>query len=282
MRGTGTGPVVAVSSAVVVVSLVVVVGFLAGRSGRQEPTSSGSPPSSLSMSPRLPTNLPSHIPRPHRSPLPSAAPSVTEVTAKGQILRPGPHPVVAGGEFVGCGELIRPGFSGDCGVAAMAGGRTIWVSESKPVAGLASAANFAHVFTFSPDLGGWAEQLRASDPQAHLWSSIEVAAADLTGDGKPELVFAFHFLGSGGDLGLDIVTNADGMPVVAAHPEDAVQGSVVLSDGRVAQYLARFPHGAPNCCPPFFLQRTIGYVEGAFRVTSVGKVQPSQVPASSL
>jgi len=190
--------------------------------------------------------------------------------------------VVAGGEFVGCEKLIRPGYSGDCGVATMAGGRTMWVLESKTVAGSAGAANFAHVYTFSLDLGGWVEQLRASDPQARLWSSIRVAAADLTGDGKPELLFAFHFLGSGSDLGLDIVVNADGVPVVAAHPDDAVHGSVVLSDGRIDQYLAQFPNGAPNCCPPFFLRRTIEYVDGSFRVTSVGKVKPDQVPPSGL
>ena len=164
----------------------------------------------------------------------------------------------------------------------MAGGRTIWVTESKPVPGLASAANFAHVFTFSPDLNGWVEQLRASDPQARLWTSIRVVAVDLTGDGKPELVFGFHYLGSGSDLGLDIVANDDGVPVVAAHPDAAVHGSVVIAGGRVVQYQAQFPAGAPNCCPPFFLRRTIEYRDGAFLVTSVVKVKPDQVPASTL
>lgn len=183
---------------------------------------------------------------------------------------------------MGCRSLIRPGYAGDCGAVEMAGGRTIWVTESKPVPGLASAANFAHVFTFSPDLNAWVEQLRASDQQARLWTSIRVGETDLTGDGKPELVFAFHYLGSGGDLGLDIVANDNGVPVVAAHPDDAVHGSVALRGGRIDQYLAQFPGDAPNCCPPFFLRRTIEYVDGEFRVTSVGEVKPDQVPASSL
>ena len=281
MRRTGGVPVVAVLAAVLAVALAAVVGLLVGRGGRQEPTPSTSPSSSLASS-NSSASPPGHTPRPHGSPSPSSASSGTVITAKGQILRPGPHPVAAGGESVGCEELIRPGYSGDCGVAAMAGGRTIWVLESRPVSGAASAANFAHVYTFSPDLDGWVEQLRAGDPQARMWSSTGVDAADLTGDGKPELLFAFHFLGSGSDLGLDIVVNADGVPVVAAHPNDAVHGSVVLSDGRIEQYLAQFPNGAPNCCPPFFLRRTIEYVDGSFRVMSVGKVKPDQVPASGL
>jgi hypothetical protein len=284
MRRIGAAPFVAVSGAVLAVALAIIVGLLVGRrSGLQGSLPWTPPPSSPAMLPSSPPSLPGHTPRLNHpspsSPTPSAI--AIAITAKGRILRPGPHPVVAGGEFGGCEKLIRPGYSGDCGVAAMAGGRTIWVSEAKPVVGSAGAANFAYVYTYSPDLGGWVEQLRASDPQARLWSSIDVAAVDLTGDGKPELVFAFHFLGSGSDLGLDIVINADGVPVVVAHPDDAVQGSVVLSDGRITQYLARFPGGAPNCCPPFFLRRTIEYLDGAFRVTAVAKVEPDQVAVSS-
>jgi len=259
--------------------LAVAIGFVVGRNGVDEQQVAVSPETQTPVSSTTPS---SHSPRPHRSPSPSQVPSGPVVTAEGQVLRPGPHPVVAGAESVGCKTLIRPGYSGDCGAAATVGGRTIWVTETKPVPGLASAANFAHVYTFSPDLNGWVEQLRANDPQARLWTNIRVAATDLTGDGDPELVFAFHYLGSGSDLGLDIVVNDDGVPVVAAHPDDAVHGSVVLRDGKIDQYQAQFPGDAPNCCPPFFLRRTIEYREGAFRVTSVGKVDPDQVPASSL
>jgi hypothetical protein len=164
----------------------------------------------------------------------------------------------------------------------MTGSRTVWVVETKPLPGLAAPATSVRVLTPSTELDGWVEQLRASDPEGMRIAAIRVVPRDLRGDGKPELVVGYRYQGSGGDLGTDVVVNDDGVPWVAAHPDDAVHGSVVFRGRDLIQYMADPAPADSNCCPSRFKRRVIRYSDGGFRVVQVAVVPPAEVPASAL
>lgn len=204
------------------------------------------------------------------------------ITPKGAVLRPSNGRVSANDPENGCERLIRPGWEGECWVGDMAGSTTAWVVETKPLPGLAVPATSVRVLTLSTELNGWVEQLHASDPDGASLAAIRVVERDLTGDGKPELVVGYRYQGSGGDLGTDVVVNDDGVPVVAAHPDDAVHGSVVFRGRDLIQYMADPGPGDSNCCPSKFKRRTIAYEDGEFRVVQVSVVGPGEVPASAL
>ncbi len=269
--------------AVVVLAVVVglLVGILIGRSGH-DVVGSGTPAASPATAPPTETGSPT----PTRTRPPSVTPSPfvgPVITPAGAELRRTGNPVKALGAGVGCTALEDPGFTATCGSTQMAGGRVVWVVEYKPLPGIAFAAYYAYVYAYVPAAGGWVQSLRASDPHASKWTGARVIAADLTGDGRPELVFGFHYQGSGSDLGYDVVTfPAGGSPGVAAHPDVLVQGSVRVSAGRIDQYSAQYPNNEPNCCPPYFLHDTIAYVGGVFRVTARSRSKPSAVPSSEL
>jgi hypothetical protein len=258
-------------------------GFLAGRLlqaavERSSPTPSvPTDPGEASTEPSTPAESPAESPS-----TVAAVPDGRVITPKGAQLRESTGDMYEMSPETGCESLLQPGYAGECGVEDMAGGQTAWVVEGKPVQGLATAAHSLRVLTFSNELGGWVEQLRARDPQARKWASIRVVPRDLTGDGKPELVVGYHFLGSGGDLGIDIVENDDGVPVVAAHPDDAIQGSVVFRGRSFDQYMAQYPNREPNCCPPYFLRRTIRYVDGSWIVVATERVDPVEIPPSQV
>ena len=263
-------------------------GFLAGRllQGAVERTSSPSAsvapvttPSGTERSPSRQSVEPTSEVTPNETAPPSAG---TPITPAGAQLRSAAGDVYAMDPAKGCKAFIRTGYSGTCGIADMRGSQTAWVVETRPVDGWASAAQSLRILTFSNELNGWVEQLRARDPHARKWTGIRVVTRDLTGDGKPELVVGYRYLGSGGDLGIDIVENTDGVPIVAAHPNDAIHGAVVFRGSTIEQYMAQYPNHEANCCPPYFLKRTIRFLDGAYRVTATAQVSPSEVPASQL
>ena len=59
-------------------------------------------------------------------------------------------------------------------------------------------------------------------------------------------------------------------------------GAVVFRGSTIEQYMAQYPNHEANCCPPYFLKRTIRFLDGAYRVTATAQVSPSEVPASQL
>jgi hypothetical protein len=165
----------------------------------------------------------------------------------------------------------------------MAGGRAIWVAEYKVSAGLATPSWFVHVYAYDPARLGWSEALRASDPSSVRWAQVTVLTSDLTPDAHPDIVIGFRYQGSGAALGTNVLTwPAGGSLAVAAHPDVAAQGSVRIVGGRLYQYSAQFPGGAPSCCPPYFQRLEIGWEANAFRVMSQARVKPEAVPSSQL
>jgi hypothetical protein len=139
------------------------------------------------------------------------------------------------------------------------------------------------VFTFVPDAGGWVEWLAASDPTGERWGDVNVVPSDLTGDGVSELVVGFRGVDEGQALEYDIVGySEDGLPAVLAHRDQALRGIVVIAGGALQEYEALYPNDEPPCCPPSYVQRTIGFDQGSFRVLGSETIASNAVPASIL
>jgi len=165
----------------------------------------------------------------------------------------------------------------------MFGGRAIWTVQHHPGPSPCCEEYQVHVFVYSADAGGWYPALQETDPQGFTYFGASVTAADLTHDGRPELVAAFHFQGSGSILAYDIVTwSGTGAPIVAAHPNELSHGSAVVSESGVDEYSAQYPHGEPNCCPPYYRHRRISFDGLVFRAVVVGNVDPNAVPPSNV
>jgi hypothetical protein len=104
---------------------------------------------------------------------------------------------------------------------------------------------------FSQGKGAWLLDLRHTDDAGQTVTGVRVRKGDLTGDGKPELVFGFRISGSGAILAYDIVVDsAGGDPRVAASRElshgQATVAAPVVND-REAKYppsTSRSPHRA--------------------------------------
>ncbi|HEY7660973.1 MAG TPA: hypothetical protein VIC58_10285 [Actinomycetota bacterium] len=213
------------------------------------------------------------------TPSPGVAPAIS---TEGQILREGARPVVPVGSTVPCNALIEPGALGECGEVDVAGQRVVWVIQQGATP-TGTPTFRTRVFTFVPAAAGWVEWLEASDPAGEQWVDVNILETDLTGDGVMELLVGFRGIGETQMLDVDIVgyTQAN-LPVVMAHPDPAIRGSVVASAGAIQEYSAQYPAGEPVCCPPSYLHQTIGYEDGFFRVLASETVLVTAVPLSQL
>jgi hypothetical protein len=217
----------------------------------------GSPSSGSSGTPKPTTNRPV---------------SGTVIDPVGMVLHPvhGP-PVTPVGPTAPCEDLIDPGWTGSCARVDMAGGTVIWVVEQQAVAGGCCDARIARVFRYSSSAAGWYPELEAKDLNGSLWDGASIKSLDLTGDGEPELLAGFRYLGSGFILSYDIVTfPLGGVPRVAAHPTASDHGSVTATTGRLDEYSAQYPNGEPECCPAYFQHRLIRYDGTVFRAMVLG------------
>ncbi|MBI4261051.1 MAG: hypothetical protein HY658_10835, partial [Actinobacteria bacterium] len=189
--------------------------------------------------------------------------------------------VVAAPESAPCTALVTPGRLGTCGFVDMAGGRVAWVVERRPAAG--GDAFAARLFTHVASAGGWVERLAAEDADGTRWDDVRILAADVTGDGRPEVLAGFRLDGEGEALSYDIVVYPSGdVPRVAAHPGAAGMGAVLVAGGAIEEYAASYPNDEPVCCPPAFVHRTIRHVDGFFRVVATDTVVPGSVPPSQI
>jgi hypothetical protein len=256
-------------------ALGILVGFLIGRSGRDEVLTEPSPRPSPTTSPDpTVTTSPEVV-----TPSPGQEPAIT---TEGQVLAEGDRPIVAVAATASCESLVSPGLLGECGEVPVAGTRVVWVVQRETTED-GSSAFTTRVFTFVPDAGAWVEWLQASDPAAERWSDVNVLPTDLTGDGVPELLVGFREVDERLTLEYDIVGyDQNGLPQVLAHPNDAARGSVVVAGGDILEYAAQYPNDEAACCPPSYLRRTIAFEDGFFRVIATETVLPNAVPASQL
>ena len=92
-----------------------------------------------------------------------------------------------------------------------------------------------------------------------LYAAVTAKAADVTGDGKDELLLGYRNEGTGMILDLDIVgTDAAGAPRVLAH-DDLYKGNVVLRHGRLVTYTPDYKKTDANCCPTWIVRDVLRY-----------------------
>lgn len=260
----------AASVAVAMFALGALVGYAIGRSGRVEVAAPASPVPS-------PSAAVSTLPPAVATPSPGQLPAIG---TDGRILADGSRAVVAVAPNAQCIALITAGTLGECGEVPVAGNRVVWVIESSPTT-TATRAFTVRVFTFVPDESGWVEWLRAEDAAGERWTDVKVVGRDLTGDGVPELVVAFHGQGDTEPLSADVVSYTEvGVPQVVSHLPDADHGSLVFATAGFDLYAGRYPANEPACCPPVFSRQSVAYLDGFFRITGTEDVVPNAVPPS--
>lgn len=203
----------------------------------------------------------------------------TVLTAAGALLEAAPQPTVQStqGPAADCHTLGDTGFTvEDCGRVDTAGGTRVWLVESKP--GSPAKINRVFVMHFSQGKGAWLVDLRFADDKGPTVSGVKVHTGDLTGDGKPEIIVAFHMLGSGSFLNYDLVTDsAGGEPKVAASRQLS-HGQASLVPPAINDREAKYPNGEPNCCPAFLQNATVSFSNGSFRVVETTRDNPNTAP----
>lgn len=268
---TRTSVLIAVAAAAVF-AVGALTGYAIGRSGDDEVAAPATPAPS-------PSAVLSTLPPAVQTPAPGEVPAIG---TEGRVLAEGTRAVVAVAPNAQCVALITAGVLGECGDVPVAGNRVVWVVESSPTTA-ATRAFSVRVFTFVPDESGWVEWLRAEDAAGERWTDVSVVGRDLTSDGVPELVVAFHGQGETQPLSVDVVSYSEvGVPQVVAHVPDADHGSLVFATGGFDMYAGRYPSNEPACCPPVFARQTVAFVEGFFRITATEDVVPNAVPPSQV
>ena len=263
--------IAAVVGAVVLFGLGLLGGFLLGRSGADEEPAAAPAEPAQTATVTQPTVL--------TTPSPGEAPGIS---GDGRVLQEGDRAVTAAPSNVPCTALVTAGTLGDCGEVPVAGQRVIWVVEQATTP-TGAPAFAARISTYVPDEGGWVQWLEASDPAGERWSDVNVLAADLTGDGVPELLVGFRSIDEAQTLAYDIVGYSESaVPEVLAHPDPATRGSVIVSAGTIQEYSAQYPNDEPVCCPPSYLRRTIAFEDSFFRVVGSEAVVVTALPPSQL
>jgi hypothetical protein len=201
------------------------------------------------------------------------------IGTQGAVLSTGDNHVIAGSLTTNCSTLVSASDGGDCGTVDAGTTKAIWAVDGQPTLG--PAGDLAvHVFTYANDAGGWVERMSAGGGS---WQDISVVAADLTGDGRDELLVGYRSPAQADRLQVDIVGfSEDGTPEILAHLGPATKGSVVTAGMAVNRYAAQYPNGEALCCPPTYEKSLIAFEAGSFRVEQAIDVSPGDVPRSAL
>lgn len=169
--------------------------------------------------------------------------------------------------------------AGQCDIVMMAGGNALWTLDALPGNGTGEQAWHLRIRTRSktmPD-GGWDVALALPQSPEPSFASVAVKAADVTGDGRPELLVGYRSGGTGQFEAYDVVTYEQGKALeVAAHRQQLHKGSVALDGTTIVDYSA--DESSPECCPTTARRTAIAFSGGEFRVTEVGDVPIDQQP----
>src|SRR5262245_3175003 len=168
--------------------------------------------------------------------------------------------------------------AGQCDIVMMAGGNALWTLDALPGSGTGEQVWHLRVRTRStamPD-GGW-DVLLALRENASTLANVTVKAADVTGDGRPELLVGYRSAGTGHIEAYDVVTYEPGKSLeVAAHREQLHKGSVALEGTTIVDYSA--DESSRECCTTTARRPVIPYQGGEFRVSEAGDVPIDQQP----
>jgi hypothetical protein len=194
----------------------------------------------------------------------------------------------------GCPRLLETG-DGDCAVVRMAGGTAIFTVERVLAPGeSADPTNeqpwHVTILTRSPTIkNGWQTALgtptsEGAPDQSPSYLNVTVKVADVTGDGKPELVIGYRHAGTGGILEYDVVTYPKGGRMRVAAHRDLYKGVAAIRKHTIIDYTASYGPNDPNCCPKAIIKATVAWNHGAFRVIHRASLSPkaSNVPPGDL
>lgn len=212
------------------------------------------------------------------------------LSSRGAIVRPPKVPVTKTLQPVqGCQVLLDAG-TGDCAVLHTAHGTLVFTIEAGPYESdvLVSRPWVVRVYRTSKTVPAGEEVGLETRPQGTqpgpLFAAVTAKIADVTGDGKPELLIGYRSEGTGQFLDVDVVsTKADGEPVVLAH-ERLDHGVVKLESGRIIQYTPVYEKGDANCCPTSIERDTIRWRDGTFHVERGPRTptKKAQIPPGDL
>jgi hypothetical protein len=171
---------------------------------------------------------------------------------------------------------------GACEIVEMAGGYAMWTAEPVPDSGVPGEPIWRLAIRVQsetlPD-GGWDVVLDLPEAEDLSFAAVDVAQADLTGDGRPELLVGYRSAGTGQFLAYDVVTYEAGqLPEVAAHREGLSKGSLAIEGVTLVDYSAVYRAEEGNCCPSTTVRTTIGFEGAVFRVSDVAEVPIDEQP----
>ena len=169
---------------------------------------------------------------------------------------------------------------GQCEIVMMAGGNALWTLDALPGSGTGEQVWHVGIRVRSKSMpdGGWDVALGLPQSPDPLFANVAVKAADVTGDGRPELLVGYRSGGTGQFEAYDVVTYEQGKQLeVAAHRQGLHKGSVALDGTTVVDYSA--DEESPECCPTKARRTAIAFSDGVFRVTEVSDVPIDQQPA---
>ena len=170
--------------------------------------------------------------------------------------------------------------AGQCEIVMMAGGNALWTVDALPGTGAGEQVWHVRIRVRSKSMpdGGWDVALGLPQSPDPLFASVAVKAADVTGDGRPELLVGYRSGGTGQFEAYDVVTYEQGKQLeVAAHRQGLHKGSVALEGTTIVDYSA--DEGSPECCPTKARRTAIGFSGGELRVTEVSEVPIDQQPS---
>ena len=202
------------------------------------------------------------------------------VTPKGTQLQAPPNPDTRQIDAEqGCRTYVETP-AGQCEIVMMAGGNALWTVDALPGSGTGEQVWHVRIRVRSKSLpdGGWDVALGLPQSPDPLFTNVAVKPADVTGDGRPELIVGYRSGGTGQFEAYDVVTYEQGKQLeVAAHRQGLHNGSVTLDGTTIVDYSA--DEESPECCPTKARRTAIAFGGGEFRVTEVNDVPIDQQPA---
>lgn len=197
----------------------------------------------------------------------TGAPLTPEARLSGEgaiLVRPAVDEVRAIDRAKGCRSANDPGWAiVDCGALKRDDGVLLWVVEKR-------GSGLRALVLRERTAGQWATVLRAADDDGKRWSSIGVRGADVSGDGRPDLVMGFHGRDQASTLGVDVV---DGPGSVGLHL--GLPGGVARTADGGLEVWARLADGSYDTS----VYRVIG---GEWRLASSGRTPAGGAPRSSV
>jgi hypothetical protein len=187
---------------------------------------------------------------------------------------------IPGSATMDCHRLGELGWTVTCGVVGMSGGKVAWVVQRQPAPDSCCSIYVIRVYTYLALARGWVARLQQNTLRGLELEGADVVNADLTGDGKPELLVGARFPGSGNTVTYDIVTYRAGYhPQLGFFRWVSSEGSVTLGTRKVNEYEPIYSEGQ-ICCPEEFSHRVIQWTGSAFRTTLKNSIDSDSVPQS--